>query len=53
MPTTTDAADTVDAIREQARREVADWPPLTAEQRQQLATLLSPVTAGGLHDLHG
>lgn len=33
---------TRDQMREHARRLVADWPPLTPEQRLRLAVLLRP-----------
>jgi hypothetical protein len=31
-----------DEMRARAQELVADWPPLDAQQRAQLATLLSP-----------
>lgn len=33
---------TPEQMREQARRNVADWPPLTQAQRLQLAVTLRP-----------
>lgn len=33
-----------DDLREYARRLVADWPPLTPDQRTRLAVLLRPST---------
>ncbi|WP_173078733.1 hypothetical protein [Phytohabitans rumicis] len=33
---------TREQMREHARRVAADWPPLTPEQRLQLAVLLRP-----------
>lgn len=34
-------------LDEYARRIIADWPPLTDEQRTRLAELLKPVRVGG------
>lgn len=34
---------TRDEMREAARRNVATWPPLTAEQRDRLYVLLAPM----------
>lgn len=36
------AAQLSDDLREHAKRLVADWPPLTPEQRARLGVLLQP-----------